>query len=395
MNPEVTVLIPTKNEEITIEQFISWVHEGFKNSGVHGEIVLADSSTDKTVELAEKLGAKIVKVNKNGLGNAYRTALPHLKGKYILVGDADCTYDFRNIEPFLNALRTGDEFVMGSRFKGYIEKKSMPLHHQYFGTPLTTWFLTRMLNLPFSDIHCGMRGMTRNLIQKLPFDEPGWEYAPEMIIQACKLTDRYSEVPISFFREPKGRLSHFKRGKFSFLAPFKAGFGAVRVTLVHSIDKLLKCFGYIVAGISTAVVFILSLGPVELAGIKFSSLTQIMGLACGILGWVAVLLGNFMSNIYQQKKTILVLHKRINRLFFLLSGISLAAALSIIAALVNLINYRASTLEFLSQNLFTITGLTYSIAVTILALVFMIIENYFSLPSNRPRETQESSTPLN
>jgi glycosyltransferase involved in cell wall biosynthesis len=394
MNPEVTVLIPTKNEEITIEQFIRWVHEGFKNSGVHGEIVLADSSTDKTAELAEKLGAKIVNVNKSGLGNAYKTAMPYLNGRYVLVGDADCTYDFRNIEPFLNALRMGDEFVMGSRFKGYIEKKSMPLHHQYFGTPLTTWFLTRMLNLPFSDIHCGMRGITKNLIQKLPFDEPGWEYAPEMIIQACKLTDKYSEVPISFFKEPKGRLSHFKRGKFSFLAPYKAGFGAIRVTLVHSIDKLLKYFGFIVASISTAVVFILSLGPVELAGIKFSSLTQIIGLACGILGWVAVLLGNFMSSVYKQKSTIQKLHNRINRLFFLLSGISLAAAVLIIATLLNLIKNRTPTLEFLSQNLFTITGLTYSIAVTALALVFMIIENYFSLPSNRPRQTQESQTHL-
>jgi glycosyltransferase involved in cell wall biosynthesis len=389
MNPEVTVLIPTKNEEITIQQFISWVHEGFKNSGVHGEIVVADSSTDSTAELAKKMGAKIVKVNKSGLGNAYRTAMPHIKGKYVLVGDADCTYDFRNIEPFLAALRKGDEFVMGSRFKGYIEKKSMPLHHQYFGTPLTTWFLTRMLNLPFSDIHCGMRGITKILIQKLPFDEPGWEYAPEMIIQACKLTDKYSEVPISFFKEPKGRLSHFKRGKFSFLAPFKAGFGAVRVTLVHSIDKLLKFFGFTVAGISTGVVFTLSLGPIELAGIEFSSLTQIMGLACGILGWVAVMLGNFMSNVYKQKSNIALLHNRINKLFFLISAISLAAIVSIIATLVNLINRRTSTLEFLSQNLFTITALTYSIAVVVLALVFMIIENYFSLPSNRPRQSQE------
>lgn len=235
-----------------------------------------------------------------------------------------------------------------------------------------------------------MRGLTRELIQKLPFDEPGWEYAPEMIIQACKLTDRYSEVPISFFREPKGRISHFKRGKFSFLAPFKAGFGAVRVTLVHSIDKLLKYFGLIFAGISTAVVFILSLGPVEIAGIKFSSLTQIIGLACGILGWVAVLLGNLMSNIYEQKSTIAILHKRINRLFFLLSGISFFAAVLIAATLANLINNRIATLTFLSQGVFIITGLTYLIAVTVLALVFMIIENYFSLPSNKSKQTQES-----
>lgn len=135
MNPEVSVLIPTKNEEITIEKFINWVHEGFENAGVFGEIVLADSSTDKTAELAEKLGAKVVKVNRSGLGLAYRMAIPHLRGKYVLVGDADCTYDFRNIRPFLNALRMGDEFVMGSRFKGFIEKKSMPPHHRYFGTP--------------------------------------------------------------------------------------------------------------------------------------------------------------------------------------------------------------------------------------------------------------------
>jgi glycosyltransferase involved in cell wall biosynthesis len=393
MNPEVSVLIPTKNEEITIEQFINWVHEGFEHAGVFGEIVLADSSTDKTAEMARKLGAKVIKVNGSGLGLAYRMTVPHLRGKYVLVGDADCTYDFRNIGPFLSALRMGDEFVMGSRFKGFIEKKSMPLHHRYFGTPLTTWFLTKMLNLPFSDIHCGMRGLTRELIQKLPFDEPGWEYAPEMIIQACKLTDKYSEVPISFLRQPQGRVSHFKRGKLSFLEPFKAGLGAVRVTLVHSIDKLLKNFGLIFAGISTAVVFFLSLGPVEIAGIKFSSLTQIIGFASGILGWVAVLLGNLMSNIYEQKSTIVILHKRINRLFFSLSGISFLALVSIIATFANLINNRTATIAFLSQRVFIITSLTYLIAVTALALVFMIIENYFSLPSNRPKQTQERRTP--
>jgi len=163
--------------------------------------------------------------------------------------------------------------------------------------------------------------------------------------------------------------------------------------LVHSIDKLLKNFGLIFAGISTAVVFFLSLGPVEIAGIKFSSLTQIIGFASGILGWVAVLLGNLMSNIYEQKSTIVILHKRINRLFFSLSGISFLALVSIIATFANLINNRTATIAFLSQRVFIITSLTYLIAVTALALVFMIIENYFSLPSNRPKQTQERRTP--
>jgi glycosyltransferase involved in cell wall biosynthesis len=386
MNPEVTVLIPTKNEEITIEQFIDWVYTGFKNSGVQGEIILADSSTDNTVELAEKRGVKIVKVQEGGLGNAYREALQHIKGKFVIVGDADCTYDFRDIEPFLVALRSGREFVMGSRFKGFIEKGSMPVHHQYFGTPITTWFLTKMLDLPFTDIHCGMRGLTKDLIQKLPFDEPGWEYAPEMIIQACKLTDKYSEVAISFYKEPKGRLSHFRRGKLSFLAPFKAGFGALRVTLLHTIDKLLKLFGFVVAGPSSVIVLLLSLGPIEIAGIKFSMLTQILGFATGILGWVAILIAHFMSNIYKQKNTLSNLHNKINKIFFSLTGILFVAAIFIIYTLFGLVKNNSSTLVFLSQNLFILTSIIYFITIIVLSLIFMIIENYFSLPSSKIRQ---------
>lgn len=387
VSPEVTILIPTKNEEISIEKFINWVKEGFTNSNVCGEILIADSSTDKTAEIAESLGANVLKIESKGLGNAYREALPYIKGKYVIVGDADCTYDFRNIEPFLEELRSGKEFVMGSRFKGYIEKKSMPLHHQYFGTPLTTWFFTKMLNLPFTDIHCGMRGATRELMQSLPFDEPGWEYAPEMIIQACKITSKYAEVPISFYKEPEGRLSHFKRGKFSFIAPFKAGFGAVRVTLLHSIDRLLRIFGLSVAGTSTVIVMALSLGNLKFGNIVFSSLTQVFGFAFGLLGWVAIFIGNLMSKLYKRQENLLKLHNTIVNLFFFLSATFILLVFSLIFIVVSLLKSSRLTLNLLSENQNLIISIIYILTILILSLIFLIIENYFSLPSNRAQHT--------
>ena len=102
---------------------------------------------------------------KRGLGRAYIDALPYIRGKYVMMGDADCTYDFRELAPFVERLRGGDEFVMGSRFRGSIEPGSMPPLHRYLGTPVTTWILNVLFGSQFSDIHCGMRGITREALR--------------------------------------------------------------------------------------------------------------------------------------------------------------------------------------------------------------------------------------
>ena len=247
---DVTIIVPTKNEMVTVANFIKWCHEGFLKSGLNGEIILVDNSEDETRKIAESLGAKVIVVEESGLGNAYRAAQGKALGRYVILGDADCTYDFRNLNPFLVALDSGYDFVMGNRFTGQIQKDAMPFHHQYFGSTATSFIFKYGLGLPTGDIHCGMRAMTRELYDSLPFLESGWEYATEMIVSARNLEAKMCVVPISFFNEPEGRVSHHRRS--SWLSPFRAGWGTLRVTATYLIDRVFVIPGLIVLFMSSA-----------------------------------------------------------------------------------------------------------------------------------------------
>ena len=141
VDPEISIVIPALNEERNIAEFVRWCKEGLANANVRGEILIVDSSTDATAELALLAGARVLTTPKRGLGRAYIDAIPYLRGKYVLMGDADCTYDFRRLGPFVEKFHQGDEFIMGSRFRGFIEPGSMPALHRYLGTPVTTWIL--------------------------------------------------------------------------------------------------------------------------------------------------------------------------------------------------------------------------------------------------------------
>ncbi len=155
---------PCLNEEICIGEFVDWCREGLGEVGRPGQILIVDSSTDRSPEIAEAHGAEVLRVPRRGLGRAYIDALPHIRGDYVIMGDCDLTYDFREIKPFVDKLDEGHDFVMGSRFAGYIEPGAMPKLHRYFGTPLTTWILNVIYGSRYSDIHCGMRALTREAL---------------------------------------------------------------------------------------------------------------------------------------------------------------------------------------------------------------------------------------
>src|SRR5438045_9568707 len=138
---EFSIVVPALDEEITIGQFVDWCMLGIAAAGIQGEVLIIDSSSDRTAEIAVAHGARVLKTPKRGLGRAYIDAIPYIRGRYVLMGDADCTYDFRDIGLFVTQFRSGAEFIMGSRFKGGIEDGAMPPLHRYFGTPLTTFIL--------------------------------------------------------------------------------------------------------------------------------------------------------------------------------------------------------------------------------------------------------------
>jgi glycosyltransferase involved in cell wall biosynthesis len=198
-------------------QFLDWCQIGFTNANLKGEIILMDSSKDRTPQIARSKGAKVISVVEKGLGVTYLNGKEHIRGKYVILGDADCTYDFRIIAPFISKLNEGFDLAVGNRFQGTIEKKAMPIHHRYFGSPATSFIFKYSLGIPVGDIHCDMRALTRDLFLKLPFTE----YASEMIVSSRNLESRICEVPINFLKEPEGRISHQKRD--GWLTPFKAG----------------------------------------------------------------------------------------------------------------------------------------------------------------------------
>lgn len=323
---DVTVLIPTKNEEITISQFLDWCDEGFRLAGLRGEVVLMDSSTDRTPDIAKSKGAKVVTVHEPGLGIAYLIGKQYINGKYVILGDADCTYDFRDLQPFLDRLNEGFDLVVGNRFKGSIEKSAMPVHHQYFGSPGTSFVFKHSLGIPVGDIHCGMRAMTKELYQSLPFTELGWEYATEMIVSSRNIGARICEIPINFFKEPKGRISHQKRNGWT--TPFKAGWGTLRVTASFSLDRLLSLPGLILgAGGMALNLLLLGQNLIATEEVKFGIYTSSMLAALSLIGWGMVSIG-FLSHFvyYPTGKLIKILgnQKLCNRLFVITSFLILS-----------------------------------------------------------------------
>ena len=148
-SPELSIVIPALNEQLTITEFIRWCRAGLHQAGIVGEILIVDSSSDETPQLALEAGARVLRTPKRGLGHAYKDAIPFIRGLYVLMGDADCTYDFRELKPFVDSFHEGYEYVMGSRWRGSIEPGAMPKLHQYLGTPVTTWILNRLYGCRF------------------------------------------------------------------------------------------------------------------------------------------------------------------------------------------------------------------------------------------------------
>lgn len=235
--PEFSVVVPALNEELTIGEFIDWCWEGFSRAGVVGEVIIVNSSSDRTEEIALSRGAIVVRSPKKGLGQAYIDSLDYISGEFVIMGDCDLTYDFRELGGFVNSFRHGHEFVIGSRFRGTIEEGAMPGLHRYFGTPLTTGILNTIYGSQYTDIHCGMRGITTKALREMGLTSKGWEYASEMVLKASRRGLRTNEVPVNFFRDRDGRLSHHKRS--GIWSPWIAGWINLKVMLVFSADTFL------------------------------------------------------------------------------------------------------------------------------------------------------------
>ena len=234
------------------------MQEGLRRAQVRGEILIVDSSTDRTAELALLQGARVLRTPKRGLGRAYIDASSYIRGRYVLMGDADCTYDFRELGPFVEKLRDGYDFAMGSRWLGTIEEGSMPALHRYVGTPITTWLLNRLYGSRFTDIHCGMRCISHDALQRMGLSSQSWEYASEMVLKSVLMKLRTTEVPVTFHRDRNGRMSHHKRA--GWWSPFIAAWINLRIMFVFRAQFFLLKPGLVMMVLGLLLTLPLSVG---------------------------------------------------------------------------------------------------------------------------------------
>jgi len=323
-DPEVTILVPALNESVTVRQFVNWCKTGLREAGVEGEVLIVDSSSDETATIALNAGARVLKVARRGLGRAYIDAIPYVRGRYVILGDADCTYDFREITPFVNELRAGANLVMGSRFRGSIERGAMPFHHRYLGSPGTTLLADILLGLRLTDIHCGMRAMSIESLKSLNLQSQGWEYASEMLVSAVRLGMIIKEVPVNFYKDMVGRVSHVKRQGWT--TPFKVGWRTAQLLMVAGADFFLIPPGLMLSVVGSLALLALSNGETQLLGIRFSLHSQTFFLVGAAAGYLMFAFGYCLRCLHDRTDVLVATY----RARFTLNRVIMVCAFSIL-----------------------------------------------------------------
>src|SRR5260370_4199543 len=224
---EVSVVIPGLNEVNSVALCVDKAVKAFQAAGLSGEVVVADNgSTDGSIQIAEEHGARVIRVAERGYGAALRAGIAGSRGAFIIMGDADDSYDFTDVPRFVEKLREGHDIVMGNRFSGGIKPGAMPPLHKYFGNPGLTALLNTLFHAHIGDGYCGMRGFTRSLYDRLDLRSSGMEFALEMIIKSAQIGARIAEIPIILWPDKRGRAPH--------LRSFRDGWRSLRFMLLYA-----------------------------------------------------------------------------------------------------------------------------------------------------------------
>jgi glycosyltransferase involved in cell wall biosynthesis len=284
---DVSVVIPCLNEANSIGICVGKALDAFKSAGLRGEVIVADNgSTDGSIDIAEKLGARVVNVAARGYGSALRAGIAAARGQFIIMGDADDSYDFADVPRFVEVWRQGYDVVMGNRFLGEIKRGAMPWHHKHIGNP----GLSRLLNLFFhagiGDSHCGMRGFTRAIYDQMDLRSTGMEFASEFVIKAAQLRAKITEIPITLWPDKRGRPPH--------LRSFRDGWRHLRFMLLYAPNWLFLLPGAALVVFGLALVFWLLPGPRMLTPrITLDVHTMIFGVMFTLLGAQIISIGAF------------------------------------------------------------------------------------------------------
>lgn len=299
--------MPCLNEAETIATCIKKANAYFKDNNIDGEVVIGDNgSTDGSQEIATSLGARVIAIPNRGYGNALKGGFDAAEGKYIIMGDADDSYDFSNLSLFIEKLREGNDFVIGNRFKGGIKKGAMPFLHKYLGNPVLSFLGRLFFNSSMGDFHCGLRGFSREAYAKMNLTTTGMEFASEMIVKAHLLDFKIVEVPTILYKDGRSRKPHLKT--------WSDGWRHLRFLLLYSPKWLFLIPGLFLVAVGLILSTLLVISPITISSVTFDVHTLLYTSGVLLVGFQFVVFYG-LTKVFAVTQNLLPKSKRYNSLF--------------------------------------------------------------------------------
>lgn len=305
--PDLSVVMPCLNEAETLAACIEQIKNTAESHSLSAEIIVADNgSTDGSREIAASMGVRVVEVPRRGYGSALMGGIAAARGKYVLMGDADCSYNFGDIPKFLAALRGGADLVMGNRFRGGIQPAAMPILHRYFGNPVLTGVGRLLFRSPCGDFHCGLRGFSKAAYQQMDLRTTGMEFASEMVVKASLLGMRICEVPTTLSPDGRSRPPHLRR--------WRDGWRHLRFLLMYSPRWLFLSPGMLLMLLGTVASLWLLPGPRTIGRITLDIHSLLYSVMAVLIGFQAVIFAIF-TKVFAISEGLLPEDVHLNRLF--------------------------------------------------------------------------------
>jgi glycosyltransferase involved in cell wall biosynthesis len=283
---EISVVMPCLNEARTVGTCVTKAVIALAGLDVAGEVIVADNgSTDGSQAIAREHGARVVHADRRGYGAALQAGIAAARGRCIIMGDADDSYDFTALEPFIQRLRAGDDLVMGNRFKGGIKPGAMPWHHKYIGNPVLSGILNLFFRTPIRDAHCGLRGFRKDAYERLDLRTPGMEFASEMVVKAALHKQKMSEVPTILSPDGRDRPPH--------LRSFRDGWRHLRFLLLMCPMWLFFIPACCLLAVGLGLMAWLTPGTRFVGNVGFDLHTMLLGMLSVFLGYQMLWLGAY------------------------------------------------------------------------------------------------------
>jgi len=306
MKPELSIVLPCRNEEQALSHCLTKIKEVIAKNKINAEIIVSDSSTDKSPEIVKNHDARLVKHNKEGYGIACLEGFKAAKGEYIFFADCDGTYNFEDIPKFLKYLKQGYDIVIGNRFEGNLEKGAMPWSHRYIGSPILSFLFRIFFDSKVRDINSGMRAISKAALKKLNLRTAGMEFASEMLIKAVKKNLKIKELPVNYY----------SRKGDSKLRTFRDGWRHLRFMLLYSPLFLFLIPGIALFLIGLVSIILLYLNKLVFLGINFDYHPMFLSALLIIIGYQLIIFAFFaktyaMTHFGENSYLIKFLHKHI------------------------------------------------------------------------------------